>query len=451
MKDDSAFWRESIEIFRQRLLFDSKTWAFSALHHDKQVLSELLPCLESSSLGSFFTSELLTLDPQAAPRWSDFHPLLNARAHKVGSQLRNAIPNREQRAAYLELLFALLEKPSLDDLDRLQLASYLLLQDRPHEAHALFCHVDRSVFAKRHEQYYTPESSHIHSTSLLSLQLDYLAAYFDFLFGGPDFTTARRLAARYARFPLATWRLLFFDIADHLRELDGHDLEEDFTQPARPGRSREAITSKLAATLEDAAVRVESAGITQATLKFYFVDLEVLFSRQPFLASAGNMREFSFVQPALVRSHSLSSPVARLEVPSELRRKNLVVEVAGAGKREFLTYFSTSLHLALAEHYGELKATDEASRPVPGVYVKVFVRLSSSSARFYKDGYTDIRGKFDYAQFTGAALPNVQRFALLLTHPTLGSLTREAAPPVPTKLTPAAKETGAAMMNPVRI
>lgn len=77
--------------------------------------------------------------------------------------------------------------------------------------------------------------------------------------------------------------------------------------------------------------------------------------------------------------------------------------------------------------------TNDKAKPLPGVYVKVFVRLSGSSqTQFYKDGYTDIRGKFDYAQFSGSALPMVDRFALLVTHKQYGSLTLEAGTPAGT-------------------
>ena len=40
-----------------------------------------------------------------------------------------------------------------------------------------------------------------------------------------------------------------------------------------------------------------------------------------------------------------------------------------------------------------------------------------------------MRGKFDYAQLSGAMLNSVQRFALFVTHEKYGALTREAAPP----------------------
>ena len=42
--------------------------------------------------------------------------------------------------------------------------------------------------------------------------------------------------------------------------------------------------------------------------------------------------------------------------------------------------------------------TDAASgKPLPKAYVKVFARCSDGTVRFHKDGYTDLRGRFDYA------------------------------------------------------
>jgi hypothetical protein len=34
-------------------------------------------------------------------------------------------------------------------------------------------------------------------------------------------------------------------------------------------------------------------------------------------------------------------------------------------------------------------------------YVKVYARLKSGTVRFFKDGYTDLRGRFDYASLNG--------------------------------------------------
>jgi hypothetical protein len=86
----------------------------------------------------------------------------------------------------------------------------------------------------------------------------------------------------------------------------------------------------------------------------------------------------------------------------------------------------------LVEAYGELKVTEKDSgKALPRVYVKVFAQKKSGGATaFFKDGYTDIRGKFDYASTSSAAkLADVQKFAILVMSDTLGSLIKECNPP----------------------
>ncbi len=51
------------------------------------------------------------------------------------------------------------------------------------------------------------------------------------------------------------------------------------------------------------------------------------------------------------------------------------------------------------------------------------------SVNFYKDGYTDLRGKFDYASLSTSKLPNVERFAILIMSEDSGAVVREASPP----------------------
>ena len=52
----------------------------------------------------------------------------------------------------------------------------------------------------------------------------------------------------------------------------------------------------------------------------------------------------------------------------------------------------------MLENYGQVRATESGtSKPLPKVYVKVYARLADGSVKFHKDGYTDQRGKFDYA------------------------------------------------------
>ena len=63
------------------------------------------------------------------------------------------------------------------------------------------------------------------------------------------------------------------------------------------------------------------------------------------------------------------------------------------------------------------------------VYVKVYARRGGVVS-FYKDGYTDLRGAFDYATVSvGPGLEGVERFAILIMSEDHGALIREVGPP----------------------
>jgi len=67
--------------------------------------------------------------------------------------------------------------------------------------------------------------------------------------------------------------------------------------------------------------------------------------------------------------------------------------------------------------------------PLPAVYVKVYARLGDGSVRFHKDGYTDLRGRFDYASVSEGGTAGATRFALLVLSEDHGAAIREVAPP----------------------
>ena len=54
------------------------------------------------------------------------------------------------------------------------------------------------------------------------------------------------------------------------------------------------------------------------------------------------------------------------------------------------------------------------------VYVKAFSKKTSGKVNFYKDGYTDLRGRFDYASLNTDKLAEVENFALFVMSEELG-------------------------------
>lgn len=49
--------------------------------------------------------------------------------------------------------------------------------------------------------------------------------------------------------------------------------------------------------------------------------------------------------------------------------------------------------------------------------MKVFAKNKTGEGLFYKDGYTDLRGKFDYATISGNSgkLSEIEKFAIFVT------------------------------------
>ena len=61
--------------------------------------------------------------------------------------------------------------------------------------------------------------------------------------------------------------------------------------------------------------------------------------------------------------------------------------------------------------------------------MKVYARTGNGSAKFYKDGYTDLRGRFDYTSLNTSEIDSVSKFSILVLSDDNGALVREAAPP----------------------
>ncbi len=120
----------------------------------------------------------------------------------------------------------------------------------------------------------------------------------------------------------------------------------------------------------------------------------------------------------------------RLELPAKLQNRNLLVEVSAQGITRSTVVTANSLAVSFVEPFGRLQVLAARGRvPLEQAYVKIYARFKDGSVKFYKDGYTDLRGQFDYATLSTSELDNVERFAILVLHDAQGAVVREAAPP----------------------
>jgi hypothetical protein len=102
--------------------------------------------------------------------------------------------------------------------------------------------------------------------------------------------------------------------------------------------------------------------------------------------------------------------------------------VAG-GRRKSEAVYANDLKVAMSEGYGQLQVLHAGDdRPLSKVYVKVYADVGGHP-KFYKDGYTDLRGKFDYASLSTNEITGARRFSILILSDAYGAMVREAKPP----------------------
>ena len=199
----------------------------------------------------------------------------------------------------------------------------------------------------------------------------------------------------------------------------------------------EQVNTQLAAAdcsfdleVEKKEVAIDFQNLEQITVNYYLMDIELLFSRNPFVQQYGS--RFSNIRPNLTQKIDLPKDKAQItfELPKDLHNSNVLVEVVGRGMKKTAAYYSNSLSLKMIENYGQVKVADAKSgKALSRVYVKAYARSKDGRVRFYKDGYTDLRGRFDYASLNTNELTNVERFAVLVLSDPHGATVEETNPP----------------------
>ncbi|MBE2287260.1 MAG: hypothetical protein IAE77_27650 [Prosthecobacter sp.] len=430
------FYQKLVGFMNQHHVGNDAVFSYAFLHNDAAMLGQLLK--DDDGYGPYFASKLLTIEPIELRSYEhlEYSPLVNQRAHRLGSEWRIANPAVLQQ--YTQLLTALAHKPQLDAMDSMSVVYHLFLQDRVEEALARFKAIDATKLPTR-------------------LQHDYFQCYAAFYEG--DVAAARGVASkRLAGSELPPrWKTLFSDVLTQTDEIDGKA-----TKPEKPNQpDREAQQGALTATepgfdfkVEKQTISLNWKNLSEVTLNYYLMDPEFSFSSNPFVSQDAG--RFSIIKPNKTTTQALPKDATKLDMPlpGEFAKANVLVEVIGAGKRQTQAYHANTLKLTLTENYGRLETRDVTTdKPLPKAYVKVYAKLNNGTVRFFKDGYTDLRGRFDYASLNapenGAAPPsadmpangldypmlkpaelnNVSKLSILVLSDTHGATVKEVDPP----------------------
>ena len=405
---DRAFYEALMPKLRQRHTFSPTLWSYALLHRDPQGTTEYLRHRDDflDQCGRALDAPLIKINPKERGRFQhlELSPLVYQRAHQLGSQ--RVFGNRDLANQYSALMDVLGYQPMLDSKDWLAVTYYFLLQDRIEEALASFNKVDPDAIEAK-------------------IQHDYLSAYLCFFTG--DVAKARRIATKHEDHVAAHWRLRFREVLAQLDESEGK------TRQRTEEQSNDTLTAtapslELAVEGRNIAIRYKNLG--EIEVRYYELDVEFAFSTQPFAGPDG--ASAAFVKPNFQETRALDKAASQMayELPQQFWQKNILVEVRSAGLVRSRQYFANALDVRFLESYGQVAVTEPTSdKPLAKTYVKVFARMPDGAVRFHKDGYTDLRGRFDYVSLSDDPNRGAKRYAVLVLDEERGAVIREINPP----------------------
>jgi hypothetical protein len=410
---DAGFFAAVTQLLQDRHVYQPTLWSYAIFHNAVPAAREFLQHTDqiTGECAGPIVSALLTLDPIKRHTYEhlEYKPLVNARAHSLGQ--RRQIVNSKVNEQYHRFMDLLSHRAQLSDDDRLAISYYLLLQDRIDEAMATFATVNAEQIATR-------------------LQYDYCSAYLDMFNDQP--AKARAVAVKYANHSVDRWRNAFANIAAQLDEFEGKAVKavdaDDRNQRQGQLAAKEPIFDF---TVEGKTLQLTWQNVETIRVNYYLMDVELLFSRNPFVQQTGG--QFAFIKPNSTQDVKLPTGQNKLTVslPESLVKRNVLVEITAAGKTRSQPYYANAMDVKMTENYGQLRVTEAATgKALAKVYVKAYVRTADGQVKFYKDGYTDLRGRFDYASVSTPERIPVQRFAVLVLSEDHGATIREAAPPL---------------------
>jgi len=409
---DFKLWRSVLEMLSSKNMYVDKLWSVSlqvAVSEDAQpFLGQYLAENKDfrSAVGPEQDTDTVKYDGYDYRdfQYSHLEPFTNSRVETT-----QALPPvfMEKYEAFLNRL--VLKTSSISTVgmsDKAALCCYLLKQGRYDTAYKVFAGIDQETAQANFQELY-----------------DYLDAFLALTRNDGD--RAKAIAEKYSGqkiLPMrhrAKWQAIVEQV-DESKNIKIADMTfiPDRIAAAPLNYDLECMKHrvKIKHTSSDGKVKLE----------FWVMDLEMLFSVQPF---AVTMDAFRYMQPnGVVDGIELTEGNQTIvDIPEALRNCNSIVRLTWGDERKDVVVndYDNEIDVQVSEAIGEVRviSTEEktAGGPVPGAYCKVYSKNSDDSVQFYKDGYTDCRGRFDFKNISTSDQKKAVRFALLVTTSNLGS------------------------------
>merc|ERR1719323_2885345 len=244
---------------------------------------------------------------------------------------------------------------------------------------------------------------------------------------------AQKIAESYVSQDLPAFlKKKFQDVLDAIAESKDATLSDALFLEEEEKRRKEAmkpfVNFKI---LEDHEILIEYRNITSATVNFYITELEVLFSAHPFQESNTGYKLVAPNESIELQLDSKDDKVV-VPLPDEYRDQDTIIQILTKTLEVVELYNDNDLDVQLAEDEGELRViSTKSGKPVEGAYCKVYAQSRiTGKHEFFKDGYTDLRGRFDFRTLSTDQLRQAERLAILIKTDKEGSTIKECDIPL---------------------
>ncbi|KAF9321791.1 hypothetical protein BG003_011515 [Podila horticola] len=419
----------------------------------------------------------LTDDYDSSIQYLEYFPLVNSRAHKANREA--TVSNDQFKKQYTRFLDLLSRKPRHEVDDLLVLIVYLLAQDRIQEAKTKFSELSTLMNSSAAAN----KSQHLQYDYLrayLSLCVEVHGNVGASTIGGSlslDLVGVLQILAKYKNYPVERWNRMFKDMQAYVDEIIQSNEATTATFSTTPAASSSTATAADSATTlsdsasmdvdededelsgldvpvmvdfkigDDSVVAVRHRGVREVTVEYYSIEAETMFSSAPLTfsdqgeneqnnsgssssSSDSSTNSYRLVKPNGIDTHVVKRAVANdgiLMIPilPQYLNTNVMVSVSTsppAATKSWKAYYSQTILVQALEQTGTIKVISKTDgRPIRGGYVKVYAEMKEGykNTSFWKDGYTDLVGRFAYAQVSagaenGGGLADVKRFVVFV-------------------------------------
>jgi len=406
------FFMKAVDILRKRRIFDDRVWAYSLISDTNgKALGELLASSQefSDTCGPALSSDLVTIDLDAVREWQliEFWPLLNPRTHSYGTGLPEY---KDYYYRFLNLIaFSTGSVDTISTKDKLIFTSYLLVKNKVDDAKTLFETIDKKT------------------TADYQITYDYFDVYFAYMCQEPR---AEKIAASYTSRNMPNFmKQKFQDVLDAIAESKDPTLSDKLFLEEEERRRKEAMKPYVSFEImhDKHKILIEYRNIETATVNFYLTELEVLFSAHPFQESNTGYKLVAPNESIELQLDPKDNKVV-VPLPDEYRDQDTIIQILTKTLEVVELYNDNDLDVQLAQDEGELRViSTKSGKPVEGAYCKVYAQSRITGKHdFFKDGYTDLRGRFDFRTLSTDQLRVASRLAILIKTDKLGSTIKES-------------------------